>query len=32
MDQILRNCYGKNYNKAMKNAKKKRAEMRVDFI
>ena len=32
MDQILRNYYGKNYDKAMENAKKKRAEMRTDFI
>ena len=32
MDQILRNYYGKNYDKAMENAKKKRAEMPADFI
>ena len=32
MNQILRNYYGKNYDKAMENAKKKRAEIRADFI
>ena len=32
MDQILRNFYGKNYDKAMENAKKKRAEIKADFI
>ena len=32
MDQILRNYYGKNYDKAMENAKKKRAEMRATIV
>ena len=32
MDQILINYYGKNYDKAMENAKKKRSEMGTNFI
>ena len=32
MDKSLKDYYGKNYEKAMENAKKKRAEIRSEFI
>ena len=32
MEQLLKNYYGKNYEKAMENSKRKRAEMRANFL
>ena len=32
MDDFLKQYYGKNYDKAMENAKRKRAEMKSEFL